>query len=264
VALLFDAKATAAYLFDCHVNRTSYEAMQGEIAPRTIDEVYQTQDELAKLLVKTEGPIAGFKIATTTRVMQTLLGIDHPCGGLIFAERIFQSPARLQTAGYLNLGIECEVAVRLARDLSAAEAPFTAASVAPAVAAVMPAFELIEDRNAGYKDPAQTNALSLIAENGWNAGVVLGAPFQLGHGRSLMGIHGALKQNGAVIHTGRTEDPFDALAWVATSAVERSYTLPAGSVVITGSVIPTLMSVQPGDHLEFELAGLGSTSLAAV
>jgi 2-keto-4-pentenoate hydratase len=154
--------------------------------------------------------------------------------------------------------------VRLGRDLSAAEAPFTAASVASAVAAVMPAFELIEDRKADYKDPDQTNAFSLVAENGWNAGAVLGTPSNLGQGRSLVGIEATLRRNGVVIHTGMTEDPFAALAWVGNSALARGYAMCAGSVVITGSVIPTLVSVQAGDRLEFELADLGSTALAAV
>lgn len=260
----FDAKATAAYLFDCHINRVPYEALKREIAPGTIEQAYQTQDELAKLLIRAEGPIAGFKIATTTKVMQALLGIDHPCGGLIFAKRIFESPARLQTAKYMNLGIECELAVRLGRDLSTAEAPFTAGSVASAVAAVMPAFELIEDRKADYKDPEQTNAFSLIAENGWNAGAVLGTPSSPGQGRSLVGIEATLRRNEVVIHTGMTEDPFAALAWVANSVLARGYAMRAGSVVITGSVIPTLVSVQAGDRLEFELADLGSTALVAV
>ena len=50
--------------------------------------------------------------------------------------------------------------------------PYDRSSARAAVAAVMPAFELIEDRKAVYKE---TKALSLIADNAWNGGIVLGA-----------------------------------------------------------------------------------------
>jgi 2-keto-4-pentenoate hydratase len=54
------------------------------------------------------GPVAGRKIATT-KVMQQLMGIDHPCGGLIFASRIHR-PATIRKADYVNVRIECELA----------------------------------------------------------------------------------------------------------------------------------------------------------
>ena len=79
----------------------------------------------------------------------------------------------LRSADFVNLRIESEIALELGADLPASGAPWTSETVAPAVAAAMAAFELIEDRNADY---AQVEALSLIVENCWNAGVVIGAP----------------------------------------------------------------------------------------
>ena len=116
---------------------------------------------------------AGAKIATTTKVMQQLMGIDHPCGGAIFARTIHASPATLRTADFVNLRLESEIALKLGADLPASGAPWTRETVAPAVAGAMPAFELIEDRNADYP---HTEAASLIVENCWNGGVVIGAP----------------------------------------------------------------------------------------
>ena len=105
--------------------------------------------------------------------MQQLMGIDHPCGGAIFARTIHASPATLRAADFVNLRIESEIALQLGADLPASGAPWTRETVAPAVAGAMPAFELIEDRNADY---AHTEAASLIVENCWNGGVVIGAP----------------------------------------------------------------------------------------
>lgn len=88
-------------------------------------------------------PGAAAKIATT-------MGIDHPCGGAIFARTIHTSPAALDSADFVNLRIESEIALELGTDLPALGAPWTRETVPPAVAAAMAAFELIEDRNADY------------------------------------------------------------------------------------------------------------------
>ena len=150
--------------------------------------------------------------------MQQLMGIDHPCGGMIFASRVHTSPARIAKADYVNVRIECELAVRLGRDLPKRLAPYTRESVRAAVSEIMAAFELIEDRHADYKT---TKALSLIADNAWNGGIVLGAPKPPPAGLDLNGIAGRLKRNGKEEATGKTDDPLGALAWLANLAAER-------------------------------------------
>jgi len=154
--------------------------------------------------------------------------------------------------------IECELAVRIGRELPTRGRPYTSDSVKAAIAAVMPAFELIEDRNADYKS---CNALSLIADNCWNAGVVLGA--EMPWEGSLAGIRGTLEIDGQPSREGSTDDPLGALAWIANLAAERGRPLAPGMVVITGSVIPTL-PIRSGDTFAFRLDGLGATSLTAV
>ncbi len=253
----FDPAAAARYVFDAHRSRAAYRNLPPEIAPRTLADAYAAQAALAPLLESQFGPVAGLKIATTTKVMQALMGIGHPCGGLIFARRIHASPANIRLADHVHLVIECELALRLGRDLAGTS--FTAASVAPAVAAVMPAFELVEDRNADYKS---TSALSMIADNCWNAGIVVGpdVPFDPGH--APVGALGRLAINGREAHEGRTEDPLATLAWIANLANQNGRPLTAGMVVITGSVIPTL-PIAAGDRFVFSLDGLGSVEMTA-
>jgi 2-keto-4-pentenoate hydratase len=120
----------------------------------------------------------------------------------------------------------------------------------------MPAFELIEDRSANY---AETEATSLIVENCWNGGVVIGTPRPV-PAANLVGIRGQLAVGGEAIGEGRAEDPFATLAWLANHLAERGRDLTAGMVVITGSLIPTV-SVFPGDRAVFEVEGLGSVVL---
>jgi 2-keto-4-pentenoate hydratase len=256
----FDPEKVARHVMAEHERRADYRNLPAEIAPANIGQAYAAQIALVRLLAPRKGKVAGLKIATTTKIMQQLMGIDHPCGGTIFEKTVHASPAKLRLADYQHVVIECELALRLARDLPAARAPYTAQSVAPVVGAAMPAFELIEDRNADYK---QTSAFSIIADNCWNAGIVLGAPVAFDAARSLAGVAGRLTINDSRTHEGRTEDPLDTLAWIANLAAGQDRPLAAGMVVITGSVIPTL-PIAPGDRFVFELDGLGSVEVSAV
>ena len=72
------------------------------------------------------GPVGGVKVATTTKVMQELMGITHPCGGAIFAQTIHASPARIAKADFVNLRIESEIALKIGQDMPASGAPWTA------------------------------------------------------------------------------------------------------------------------------------------
>ena len=163
----------AQWLWDARRQRLPYRNLPDALRPTSIAEAYAAQEIYYRLAEPVYGAVGGAKIATTTKVMQQLMGIDHPCGGAIFARTVHTSPATLRTADFVNLRLESEIALKLGADLPASAAPWTRETVAPAVAGAMPAFELIEDRNADYQ---RTEAASLIVENCWNGGVVIGAP----------------------------------------------------------------------------------------
>jgi 2-oxo-3-hexenedioate decarboxylase/2-keto-4-pentenoate hydratase len=256
---MFQAAEAARYIDEAHRTRARYQNLPEAIAPKTVAEAYAAQAALCELWAPRLGPIAGLKIATTTKVMQALMGIDHPCMGTIFAARVYASPAVIAKADYINVRVECELAVRLGRDLPKSQAPYTRESVRAAVSHVMAAFELIEDRFADYKS---SKALSLIADNAWNGGVVLGPALALPVALDLDGIAGVLKSNGKEISAGRTDDPLGALAWLANQAAECDRAMTAGMVVITGSAIPTV-DIAVGERLDFALDRIGETSLMA-
>jgi 2-oxo-3-hexenedioate decarboxylase/2-keto-4-pentenoate hydratase len=256
---MFSAADAARFVDEAHQTRAAYVNLPDGLAPRTLEEAYATQEALSGLWEERLGPVAGRKIATTTKIMQQLMGIDHPCGGLIFASRIHRAPATIRKADYVNVRVECELAVRLGRDLPKEPQPYTRESVRSAISQVMAAFELIEDRHADYKT---SKALSLIADNAWNGGIIIGPAIEPPAGLDLDGIAGTLKRNGKPDGTGKTDDPLGALAWLANLAADRGRPITAGMVVITGSVITTV-DIAPGERLDFELDGIGSTSMTA-
>ena len=101
-------------------------------------EGYQVQRALHDLLLPHVGPLVGYKIGCTSQVMQEYIGIPHPCGGGVFQKGVHDSGVKLAAADYVRVGVECEIAVRLQRDLAAGEAPFTAEWVGEASRPIIP------------------------------------------------------------------------------------------------------------------------------
>lgn len=255
----YNAVKAAEFVAEQHRRRANYANLQGDLAPPTLADAYAIQEQLRGIWHAKRGDVAGLKIATTTKVMQQLMGIDHPCGGMIYERDVHRAPATMDKSRFVHLVVECELAVRLAKDLPATGKPYDRQSVRSAIGTVMPAFELIEDRNAVYKE---CKAYSLIADNAWNGGVVLGAETVLDPALELDGLAGRLFIDGKQAHQGKTDDPLGALAWVANLAVERGRPMKAGMISITGSVIVTL-PIEAGQTFRFELDGLGATEMTA-
>jgi len=249
----------AQWMWDARQRRLPYNNLPDNLKPASIAEAYAAQEHYYRLAEPVYGAVGGAKIATTTKVMQELMGINHACGGAIFSRTIHASPAKITAADFVNLRIESEIALKLGGDLPARNAPWTRETVAPAVAGAMPAFELIEDRNADY---ARTAATSLIVENCWNGGAVTGAVKAVPV-HKLIGIHGRLSMDGKDVGEGRAEDPTATLAWLANLLAERGRNLKAGMVVITGSLIATV-SIARGQRALFSVDGLGEVAMEVV
>src|SRR5215468_12287861 len=220
---------------------------------------YGVQRRFVTLMGETAGAVAGYKIGLTSARMQKMCGIDQPVAGVIFGTRVMTSGVTLQARRYHHVGLEFEVGVRLGRDLPRAQARFTRERVAEAVDGVCAAVEVVDDRNADY---ATLEALSLIADNSWNAGAVLGA-FATTWDR-LEDASGVVRLNEQEIDRGYGRDvlghPFVPLTWLANHLAEAGGALKAGEVVLTGSLIPTRFPKEPG-AFHFDLAGVGAVEL---
>lgn len=207
------------------------------------------------------GKRIGWKIGCTTPVMQTYLGIPNPCGAGLFEGTKHASGATISAGDFRHVGIECEIAVKLARDLPATGAPFTAGDVAEAVACVMAAIELVDDR---YADWRETDTPTLIADDFFAAGFVLGPPLALADAPNLAEIVGITRINDVEVGRGVGADvlghPLNALAWLANSLAARGERLRAGEIVLTGSLVETRW-LNAGDKVEIAISGLGEVAL---
>ena len=250
-------RATAQLIGDHRVRRARLAPL--DPAQRPADEVqaYLVQRALHAMLTPHLGPVVGHKIGCTTAVMQAFLKIPNPCAGGVYERTVHRSPARLRHADFVRVGVECEIVVRLGADLRSSAAPFTRASVADAVEACMPGMEIVDDR---YVDYRTMDTPTLIADDFFDAGCVLGAPVTDWRALDLARVVGVTCINGAEVGRGRGGDvmghPFEALAWLANNLAQRGQSLKAGEFVFTGSVVETKW-LNPGDRVQMRMEGLG-------
>jgi 2-keto-4-pentenoate hydratase len=251
-----------------HAARERFEPLAGDLALDSLDEAYAAQRALIQRWSEgTRGPIAGYKIALTSRAVQELCGVDHPCAGAIFGSTVVESPATVARGDFVRLGLEFELCLRLGRDLPGGPQPYTAETVRDAVDMAVPAFELVEDRASDY---TKLNAISLVADNCWCGGIVLGQV--TGDWRSLdlsanpvrlEYSHGGATETETATTGAALGDPLNALAWVANVLCGQGRPLEAGMWVMTGSTLKTRFA-EAGDRAVYTVEGLGSVEVDVV
>ena len=237
--------------------------LPNDLMPPDADAAYQVQDRLQKMWIDAgAGAIVGWKVALTSKVMQELLGVARPCEGAIFASRVHHGDVTVAHGDFVNIGVEAEIAVRIAHDLPATGTPYDQDNIRPGVAACMAAIEIVDDRAIDYK---LVEAPQLIADNSFNAGCILGPDVTNWQGLDLSALPGRMLINDEVVGEGVGGDalghPLIPLAWLANNLNQRGTMLRAGDVVLTGSIVATKW-LQPGDHMVTEIEGLGQASLS--
>jgi 2-keto-4-pentenoate hydratase len=222
---------------------------------------YAAQDALDGLLRGRGQRVVGWKIAGTNAAARAHLRIDAPFMGRLHDATSAPSGAVLPARpGFFRVH-EPEIALLIGRDLTPADAPFDAAAVEAATAAVLPAIELIGT----WFDPwAEAGAPALAADNAAHGFWVHGAPVRdwsgidLLDGPVVLRVDGEERARGA----GRNVDggPFAATAWLANALAAEGRALRAGDQVTTGTVTPPV-PVLPGQRVEADFGPLGRVAL---
>ena len=253
------AQRAGEWLLAEHQSGHRFATLGPPAAPVIIADAYDIQDRYVALLRRENGEVAGYKVGLTSATMQAFCRIDHPIAGVVLASRVHRSGAKVRRSDFGRLGIEFEIAVRIKSDLPIVATAYTAETIEPHIDGVCAAIELVDDRAADY---ASLDVRSLVADNSWNAGIVL-SDFKSAW-PDLAPMLGRATKNGDPIGEGYGRDilghPFNSVAWLATHLAGRGAALKAGQVVMTGSVMKTVFPEQDA-HYRFELAGLGSVEV---
>jgi 2-keto-4-pentenoate hydratase len=249
-------RGIAAQLVAEHRDGSKFHRLQGM---DDLADAYQVQNDYVTAIIGTDLAV-GYKIGLTSKRMQQMCGIDQPIRGTIFGRRVVASGAHLPQSGYQHLGLEFEICVRLGRDLIAGTTPFTPESAGDAVDAVAAAIELVDDRHADY---SVLDVETLVADNSWNAGIVVGS--FVPPPAHLDTVEGIAYQDGVEISRGRGADalghPFVPLAWLANHLTASGQALRKGDVVMTGSIVTTRFPTGRFNY-RFDVSGIGSVEVS--
>ena len=256
------AESLARTLAERHAARQVFTSIFDDDEAPDVALAYEVQDRYVAGLLASGGKAAGYKVGLTTKRMQQMCGVDEPICGVVLDSRILRSPARVAAADHVRLGLESEMAVRIAPGVAQRGVPIEALPLRELVDQVCAGFELVEDSGADYK---RLSAASIVADNSWNAGLVFGPPAAAVDFAHLRGRRGVLRLNGEAANEGVSDevlgDPLNAVRWLAGHLRRRGRALEPGQWVSTGAIVPTRF-VAPGERYEFEIEGLATVQLS--
>ena len=140
--------------------------------PTDLNEAYDLQEALGKALTKAGlGPRIGHKVGCTSKVMQNYMQIPHPCSGNIFKSTLHTLRVSQPSTLYHQVGVECEIAVRLSSDIPPSKQPYTQKTILGYVQSCMSAIEIVDNR---YQDFRSLDLETMVADDFFQTACVLG------------------------------------------------------------------------------------------
>ena len=195
-------------------------------------------------------PIAGWKIAATSKAGQEHLAIDGPLAGRVLMERVLPDQVTLNLQHNLMAVVEAEIAFVFGEDLPPQEQPYSVKQVMEAVADLRPTIEIPDSR---YSDFTRVGKAQLLADNACAWWLVAGAAASSDWRYADLREHRVqLYRNGELAGEGIGSnvlgDPREALTWLVNDVNSRGETLKAGQLVTTGTCLVPV-TVQAGDEI---------------
>lgn len=250
--------AAVARVVACRLNRERLPALDGVVSLR---DGYAVQDRANTVLERHLGRRVGHKIGGTTATMRRYIRAPEPLAGEIFERQVHPAGATVAHADFVRLGIETEIAVRLAQPLPPRPQPYGRSEVGDAVGEMMAAIELVDDR---YADFTTVGAATLVADNAFDAGSVLGTASPDWRRLDLAALAASTFEDGLLLATGRSDallgHPLDALAWLANQRSSLGLGLAAGVFVSLGSITPVHWVSRPAVY-RITVEGLGEAGV---
>ena len=154
--------------FESHENHINNKKLFKDFNIQNIHEAYEFQNKFNEFQLTKYGYPIGYKIGLTSKKMQNLCGVNQPNYGVIFKKRLINNLV-VNKKGFLNLGIQSELCLKVSKNIEL-DVKVTKENIIDFIEYIAPAFELIDDFNTSYP----INILSLIAENSWNKGIIIG------------------------------------------------------------------------------------------
>jgi len=235
---------------------------RGEYFPKawfdrlSLDDAYRIQ---LALIRKSGARRVGWKVGLTSRAIQQQFEVHEPVFGCLLADGKLASGHVFRRDALIEPGFENELCIVMGSDLNP---DATAADVAAAVAAVHPAFEIIETRG----DLTRQLALAL-ADNAQQKGFVLGPAVERAALPDLDRVAVAVSINGSEVASADGSavlgHPYNSVAWLAAKLAQFGEKVRAGDYIMSGS-FTRQFPLAKGDRIEAIFAGIGRVTASVV
>ena len=207
-------------------------------------------------------PIAGWKIAATSKAGQEHLDVDGPLAGRVLLERLLPDRVTLDLSRNLMGVVEAEFAFVLGEDLGPQAAAYSTEKVMAAVAELRPSVEIPDSR---FADFTKVGKAQLLADNACAWWLIVGpAVAPDWRDRDLREHQVQLYRNGQLAGEGVGSnvlgDPREALTWLVNDVTSRGETLQAGQLVTTGTCLVPV-AVEAGDEVFVDFGEFGQLQL---
>ena len=200
-----------------------------------LQQAYELQGAVSALRVADGDRVIGYKVGCTGARTVAQFGMTGPIRGYLYESEARRNGGRLSAAGFAQLAIEGEMALRIGED-----------------GGIAAAFPVIELHNFVFR--AQRKTLSeLVANNGLNAGIVLpddpwlSTPLFLTQDATLsVRINGCLYGSSGLWPL--PNGPAASLEWMQRNLACSGLRLEPGDIVLAGTPLG-LYPVAAGDHV---------------
>ena len=262
------------YLAGLRFNKRQIEAIPAAIRPTDLDTAYAIQDVMVKrLLTREGGQRIGYKIACTSKGAQEMLHVDGPLYGQMLSFSTHAAPAKLRRRDFTSCVIEAEFGFRIGADqqradqpeyLPHAAQPYTATTIGPFIAAILPGTEIVNFR---FVDWTVVGAPSIAADNAIHGAWIYGEAVADWQQFELTTHQVTLTVNDKQFDSGTgaavLDHPLNALAWLANELPRHGKQLAGGDLVTTG-VCMDVYFAEAGDRLCADFGALGKVELSII
>jgi 2-keto-4-pentenoate hydratase len=245
-----DHTRAASILLEARQARQWLAFLPEDCRPQDLDDAYAIQD----LVIAGLGAVAAWKVGAR--------GPDGaPSCAAIAETSLFESGARLPAEAFHLVGLEAEIAYRMARDLPARNDPYSREEVLAAIGSVHPAIEIADTRFATW---GSQDRLSHVADQLNHGALVIGAGVEDWRRidpnlqRAVLTVNDAVMSN--VVGGNPAGDLLRLVHWLANDGSRAQDGLRAGTIVTTGSLTGIAFETAPA-RVRADLHGLGTVEV---
>jgi 2-keto-4-pentenoate hydratase len=251
-----DIERVVESLWEHALRRSHYPAeWKGRL---TMEQACRVQLGLLDRCVARGDRQAGWKIGLTASVIQAQFGVTEPVMGFLLESGHRESGATFRFDDLIHPGFENELCLTVGAPLQGPGV--TREQVRAAIAAVQPAFEIVEGRG----DFSADLPLS-VADNSQQKAFVTGPVSPLPPGWEPSRTTVAVRVNGVLLEetagSDRTGDPLGAVAWLANKLAALGRRIEAGHRIMAGS-FTRQYPIARGDRLETRFTPFGAVRAA--